>query len=156
MKDLKIILEKLKKEFSSLDYKLVRDRRIFVEISNDCVKKFLKRLKEEIGETHISTITGLDTGKEIEVIYHLWSYQYKTEISVRVKLDRNNPVVDSITDIIPGATLYEREVYEMVGVKFQGHPNLTHLLLPEDWPDGVYPLRKDVPIEKVKKTMMRL
>ncbi|RLG90884.1 hydrogenase large subunit, partial [Candidatus Bathyarchaeota archaeon] len=61
------------------------------------------------------------------------------------------PVVPTITDIIPGAVLYEREVHDLLGVAFEGHPDLSPLVLPEEWPERVYPLRKEYTLEKLRK-----
>jgi NADH-quinone oxidoreductase subunit C len=55
--------------------------------------------------------------------------------------DKDNPEVDSITPLFPGAEWIEREMWEMLGIKFKGHPNLKRLLLSDDWPEGKYPLR---------------
>jgi len=58
-------------------------------------------------------------------------------------LPLKNDVIPTITDIIPGALLYEREIHDLFGVKFEGHPNLEPLILPDDWPADNYPLRKN-------------
>jgi Ni,Fe-hydrogenase III component G len=62
--------------------------------------------------------------------------------TIRVPLEYKKARVDSICDIIPSATLYEREAAELLGIEFSGTPSTEHLLLPDDWPTGVYPLRK--------------
>ena len=116
-----------------------RKRRVFVQVRKKALIKAVKHLVKE-GFVHLSTITGVDLGDEIELIYHL--NRGGIELSLKTRVVKDKPTIPSITSIIPGATLYEREVYEMFGVIFEGHPNLSHLLLPEDWPEGVYPLRK--------------
>jgi NADH-quinone oxidoreductase subunit C len=77
------------------------------------------------------------------------------EASLKVEVPVKQPVLPTITSIIPGAILYEREVHELLGVVFSGHPNLSPLILPEDWPDGVYPLRKEWTHEEIKKKLSR-
>ncbi len=101
---------------------------------------------------YIMGVTGLDlpapapaegeTAGEshIELLYHF--AVGGAVITLRVKVPYSNPVVPSICGLIPSVTLAERENMEMFGVTFEGTPNTDKLLLPEDWPDGVYPLRK--------------
>jgi NADH-quinone oxidoreductase subunit C len=100
-------------------------------------------LIERFDLRHLSTITGQDSGHEIELLYHFWSGQ---GLTLRVALAREGSTVASVTDLIPGAAFYEREVSEMLGVAFDGHPGLHPLLLPEDW-RGRPPLRqRDLPL----------
>jgi len=130
-------------------------RRVFIKVSRDDFKEKLKKVLKVIEPFHISAISGIDHRDCIELIYHIWSLSFKVEVSIRVNLPRGNPRIETICDIIPGAILYEREVYDLLGVTFEGHPDLKHSVLPEDWPEGVYPLRKDVPLSKVRKLMLR-
>ena len=80
-----------------------------------------------------------------EVIYHLLSIPNKERVRLKVRLDGNSPSLESVTSIWPAANFFEREVYDLFGVRFEGHPYLRRLLMPEDW-DG-NPLRKDYPVE---------
>ncbi|MBS7618904.1 NADH-quinone oxidoreductase subunit C, partial [Candidatus Bathyarchaeota archaeon] len=64
-------------------------------------------------------------------------------VSVRTRVPKDKPVVDSIVDVMPGASFHEREVHDLLGVEFKGNPNLNRILLSEDWPEGVHPLRKE-------------
>ena len=95
----------------------------------------------------VITITAVDAGEKFEVIYHI-DVQGRV-IPIRVETPRENPSIPTITDLIPGALLYEREVSELFGIEFKGHPEPQHLLLPDDWPDNIYPLRKELTIEKI-------
>jgi NADH-quinone oxidoreductase subunit C len=99
----------------------------------------VQSLKDE-GFSHLSAITGLEAEDGIELLYHLSSS--RTILTLRVKIPFNDATAPTIMDIIPGATLYEREVYELLGVKFEGHKNLERLILPDSWPENKYPLRK--------------
>ena len=90
---------------------------------------------------HCSTITGLDSGENLEALYHITDGG--PEVSFRIAVPRNNPHVPTVTDIIPGALLYERELQDMFGFVVDGIPDPRRYVLPEDWPQGVYPLRKD-------------
>ena len=80
-----------------------------------------------------------------EVIYHLLSITRKERVRLKVKLEGSSPTLESVTSIWPGANYFEREVYDLFGVRFTGHPYLRRLLMPEDW-EG-HPLRKDYPVE---------
>lgn len=93
---------------------------------------------------YLAGITGLDLGPEtgvIEVLYHFC--QRAAVLTLRVRTPRDKSAVPSISKIIPPAVFYERELREMLNVAVEGLENADHLFLPDDWPDGVYPLRKD-------------
>jgi formate hydrogenlyase subunit 5 len=79
-------------------------------------------------------------GNEIELNYHM---ACGGTVTLKNRVSREKPVTQTITDILPGANLYEREVFDLLGVTFDGHPNLERLMLPENWPKGEYPLRRD-------------
>lgn len=80
-----------------------------------------------------------------EVIYHLLSIQNKERVRLKVRLNSSSPAVESITSLWPGANYFEREVFDLFGIRFTGHPYLRRILMPEDW-EG-HPLRKDYPVE---------
>ena len=80
-----------------------------------------------------------------EVIYHLLSIATKERVRLKVRLDVSSPVIESVTSVWPSANFYEREVFDLFGVRFTGHPNLKRIMMPDDW-EG-HPLRKDYPVE---------
>ena len=80
-----------------------------------------------------------------EVIYHLLSIAGKERVRLKVRLDGGSPAIESVTSVWPAANLFEREVFDLFGVRFTGHPYLRRLLMPEEW-EG-HPLRKDYPVE---------
>ncbi|MGH9605087.1 MAG: NADH-quinone oxidoreductase subunit C [Terracidiphilus sp.] len=80
-----------------------------------------------------------------QLSYHILSHKLRERIRLCARLDGEDPAIESITGIWPGANYYEREVFDLFGVHFQGHPNLRRILLPDDWKG--YPLRKDYPVE---------
>jgi Ni,Fe-hydrogenase III component G len=127
---------------------------ITVDASNikNCVQALM-----DVKWGYLSAITALDRAEfetaegttertpvkgkgNLEVLYHFCSGPVVT--TLRVALDYQKAEIDTICDIIPSATLYEREAAELLGIDFKGTPNTEHLLLPDDWPTGVYPLRK--------------
>ena len=96
---------------------------------------------KEMGFDHLSVITGIDYQGRFEGIYNFFSYREKKSLALKVILDHNAPAVDSLTSLWKAADWLERETYDLVGIEFTGHPNLTRILLPEGW--NGHPLRKD-------------
>lgn len=93
---------------------------------------------------YLATITGVDLGVEageIEVMYHFC--HGAAVVTLSVKVPRDNAIVPSVCGLIPSASFYERELLEMFGVTITNTPNTDHLFLPDNWPENVYPLRKD-------------
>ncbi len=80
-----------------------------------------------------------------EVVYHLFSTTNKKYLRLKVRLPGDDANIDSLTPLWPGANFFEREVFDLFGVRFDEHPNLTRIMMPEDW-EG-HPLRKDYPVE---------
>ena len=80
-----------------------------------------------------------------EVVYQLFSTTKKKYLRLKARLPGNDANIDSLTPIWPGANFFEREVFDLFGVRFDEHPNLTRIMMPEDW-EG-HPLRKDYPVE---------
>ncbi len=115
----------------------VENGNIWIDASAANLLPFLRRLRQ-LGVERISSITGMDTGSGIEVIYHL--IHGKNTINVRIALPRDGCEVQSITGIYPGANLFERELHEMLGVEIRNHPNLKKLFLSDESPKT--PLRK--------------
>ena len=86
--------------------------------------------------------TGIDWLEYMEVVYHLRSTNYEHEIIVKTQInDRENPILDSVYDIWKTADFHEREIFDLLGIKFNNHPDLRRIFLDDDW-EG-YPLRKD-------------
>jgi NADH-quinone oxidoreductase subunit C len=96
----------------------------------------------------LSDVTCVDwypAEPRFEVIYHLLSIRKKERVRLKVRLGSASPVVESLTSLWPGANYFEREIFDLFGVRFSGHPYLRRILMPEDW-EG-HPLRKDYPVE---------
>jgi NADH:ubiquinone oxidoreductase subunit C len=124
-----------------VEAKFLRERSIMFTVKLAALLKTVQWMKQEWGLYHLTTITGMDLQGQIAIMYHFEARE--TTVTLKVIVPTSNPVVDSITPLIPGAALYEREVFEMLGVRFEGHPNLERLELPEDFPKNVFPLRKN-------------
>jgi len=100
------------------------------------------------GYNFLEDVTAVDwypTEPRFQVSYHILSHSLKRRIRLRVFVPGDDPAVDSITSVWPSANFYEREVFDLFGVPFTGHPNLTRIMMPENW-EG-HPLRKDYPVE---------
>ena len=117
-------------------------RRIYFSIKKEDIVFTVRFLFKEMG-MRFSIASGTDTPEGLEILYH-FSFDKTGEIfSVRVLLeDKEHLEIDSITPLFPGAEWIEREMWELLGINFKGHPNLKRLLLAEDWPEGDYPLRR--------------
>jgi NADH/F420H2 dehydrogenase subunit C len=108
------------------------------------------RQEEQLFFDYLFCITCVDWKTHLNMVYHLTSTRYRHTLVVKCKLDRNDPVIDSVTDIWKTADFHEREAFEMFGVSFRNHPDLRKLILPDDW--AGYPMRKDYedPINMIK------
>ncbi|MEH7454105.1 NADH-quinone oxidoreductase subunit C, partial [Gottfriedia acidiceleris] len=104
------------------------------------VAQFLKN-NEQLQFTYLSGLHGTDFVGYMEVYSYIYSYKRKHGIALKVRADREQPIVDSITPIWEGANWPERETYDLLGIQFEGHPKLERILLPDNWVG--YPLRKD-------------
>ncbi len=96
---------------------------------------------KEMEFDNLSVITGIDYGDRFEVVYNFLSYKRKQNLVLKVILDHENPEIDSLAVLWKIADWLERETYDLVGIKFTGHPNLIRILLPDGWIG--HPLRKD-------------
>lgn len=134
------IFETLQRAFpdANLRVRSVPDDDTFIILPPQDVKLAARILVEEFDFYHLSTITGLDNGAALELLYHFWN-QYGVTLQTTLPYDAAS--IASLTDIIPGATFYEREIREMLGVTFDGLLDDAPLLLPDDWDEG-FPLRK--------------
>ncbi len=104
-------------------------------------------------KTAISAITGIDLDATIGVYYHVRTSN--ALLTIKTEVSKENPKIPTITDIIPGAVFHEMEVTDLLGVIFEGHPSPGRLVLPENWPEGVFPLRKNTKMNEVKLNSLK-
>jgi membrane-bound hydrogenase subunit beta len=137
------LVDFLQREFSGAIANIVsqREKRVFAETTVDKLVSVAETLKEK-GMHFLGTITGLDGGAKFEVIYHLYN-DHGLMLNLKVFTPRDNPKVPTITSVFPGAFLYERELMDLLGIQVEGTPEGRRYPLPDDWPAGQYPLRKD-------------
>ncbi len=125
-----------------LDLNDKSEKRVYFTIKKEILPKIAKYLFNDV-KARFSIASGVDTRKTIEILYHFSIDEIGLIVSLRVILDKSDLEIDSLTSIMKCAEWIEREIHELLGVNFKGHPNLTHLLLKDDWPKGNYPLRRD-------------
>ena len=100
------------------------------------------------GYNFLETVTCVDwypSEPRFQVTYHILSHSLKERVRLIAFVDTVDPSIDSITPVWPAANFYEREVFDLFGVRFHGHPNLRRIMMPDEW-EG-HPLRKDYPVE---------
>ena len=141
--------EELENKLSEIKGKLTSieqttDNRIYLLCESEnsyAVNKFLL----EDANCRFVIASGIDAEDCFEVLYH---YAYdKLGLIITLKAfirDRENPAIESISPILPAAEWIEREIHDILGIDITNHPNLKRLILADDWPEGVYPLRKEV------------
>jgi membrane-bound hydrogenase subunit beta len=119
----------------------------FVTLPSTRLRQAVETLLE-MGVWHLSTITGQDVDDRIDLLYHFWDGRGLTLCTSVLRKDARIP---TLTDLIPGASFYEREIGEMLHVTVEGHPALEPLFLPDDW-NGEAPLRREFTLPPAEET----
>ncbi|HDQ34748.1 MAG TPA: NADH-quinone oxidoreductase subunit C [Chloroflexi bacterium] len=137
---LETILEALQATFPalSLDTRAMLTDETVISVPGDVLTEVVGELIESFDFYHLSTITGLDTGEGLVLLYHFWNIH---GLTLYVALPYTEARVPTLTELIPGVAMYEREIHEMLGVDFTGLETSAPFLLPDDW-DDTLPLRK--------------
>jgi NADH-quinone oxidoreductase subunit C len=107
----------------------------------------LRRLKQDLGFERLTSVTAVDrypAEPRFEIVYHLQSIAGKQRLRLKSRLSGDTPEIESAFPVYRSANWYEREVFDLYGVRFLNHPNMTRIMLPDDW-EG-HPLRKDVSV----------
>lgn len=131
----------------------LRKGELMIEVEKAKVKEYISHVVNDLHIRHLSTMTGLDLGQNIGIIYHFW--RDRDTVHVKTAVSKTDPTTVSIVEIIPGAILYEMEIHDMFGVTFQGNPWMDRkLLLPDTWPaDLPPPLLKNVKPADIRKRL---
>jgi NADH-quinone oxidoreductase subunit C len=118
--------------------------RVRAYVDGEKVKEICQYLKDSLQFGHLCSVCGVDYPKrnEMEVVYHIASYDHPVVLTLKAVLSRENPEIESVVPVFWNAHWYERETYELYGIVFKNHPDLKPLLLPEEML-GEWPLRKD-------------
>jgi Ni,Fe-hydrogenase III component G len=122
--------------------RLQRARRVYADVDYSDFRQVLEYAVKELDFVFLCTMTGLDEGENFSLIYHL-TRQDGVILSISTRIPKNKPVLKTITDIFKGCEIYEREVVDLLGIQVEGLPPGKRYPLPDDWPEGQYPLRKD-------------
>lgn len=138
------VLDDLRKKFKDdiIEFFDKSPKRVYVEIRPDSIVQVASYIFKDL-KARFNTASGVDVRYHIEILYHFLIEDINLLISLRVKLQKPKLEIDSLSPIFEGSSWIEREIHEILGINFRGHKNLKKLLLPDDWPDGVYPLRRD-------------
>lgn len=117
-------------------------KRFYVDISPSDIVDAAEILFNDV-KLRFIIATGTDRRDGVEILYHFSDDKTGKIVSIRVLIsDKEKPEIDTISNVIKGAEWIEREMWELLGINFKGHPNLKHLLLNDDWPENDYPLRQ--------------
>ena len=141
--------EELNSRLSEIQDKLLAfeqplDNRIYISCEAENAYALNKFLFEDIGARFVIA-TGIDSDDCFEILYHYSYDQTGCVITVKAFIrDRQQPQIESITPLLPAAEWIEREIHDILGIGFKNHPNLRRLILADDWPEGVYPMRKEI------------
>ena len=139
-KVLKNIQDKFKEDIIDVFDK--SPKRIYIEIKPESIRKVAGYIFNDLG-ARFNIASGVDCRRHMEILYHFTFEDINLLVSIRVKLDKSKLEIDSLLPLFEGANWIEREIHEMLGINFKGHPDLRRLLLSDDWPEGVHPLRCD-------------
>ncbi len=113
-----------------------------LQVGSDAIASLMQVLRDKYGLNYLANLTAVDYGPEFEVIYHLYAIPDNgLKLVVKTRIPREKPEMPSICSIYPTADWQEREVFDLMGIRFNGHPNLIRVLLPDSF-EG-HPLRKD-------------
>lgn len=128
------------KEFGTVEQ--VRKNRVRIKTVPDRLHDAITTVQAVLGFDRLITISTVDDGGMFELLYHLTG-PHRIIITLSVNLPREKPVTPTVSNLLPPAGIYERQIHDLFGIIFEGHPGLKKIILNEDWPDNEYPLRKD-------------
>ena len=141
LQELEDNLKTLKDKVISVDK--TTDRRIYLTCESENALDICRFLYEDMG-CRFAIATGIDSDNYFEILYHFPYDQLGCVITVKSLVrDKEKPVVDSLANLLPATSWIEREIHDVLGIDFRGHPDMRRLILADDWPEGVYPLRKE-------------
>ena len=141
-------IERLKQDLGDKALELTHPskRRIFLKVAPADLVPVAALLRDKYDMAYLATVSGVDKGATFEAVYHFASPA--VNLNLRVEVPREAPRLPSICAVIPGAILYERELQDMFGLTIEGIPDPRPLVLPDGWPAGQHPLRKDWKYER--------
>jgi Ni,Fe-hydrogenase III component G len=135
----------LKQLFPSGEVMKSEERHLWVNVEAGALRQAVADVKGKLGIRHLATIVAEDMRDHFLVNYVMAG---EVVVVLKVRVDREKPEVPSLAPVIDGALVYEREIHDLFGIVPTEHPDLRRQVLPEGWPQGLYPLRKDAVIPK--------
>jgi NADH-quinone oxidoreductase subunit C len=148
------VIEQIKNKFKDkVEIFEKSKKRVYVNAAKDDTKDIVHYMFRDMG-ARFSIATAIDTRLGVEMLYHMAFDKDGMIVSIRTMANKPELEMPTFSDIIPGTLWIEREIHEMFGVDFVGHPGLERLLLPDDWEEGVYPFRKKT-FESEKENLER-
>lgn len=147
------MLDELAGKFPAMaaSIRIARERRVFADAPHDQFRDVFAFAIGSLGFDQLCTITGVDEKENLAFLYHL-ARPDGVVFTLRTFVPKSNPVTHSITEWFPGGALYEREIEDLLGARFEGLPPGKRYPLPDDWPSGQFPLRKDWKAEMLEGT----
>jgi len=130
---------------ASFEFKVIGERTAAIKCDRTSILELCRQLRDRYAFEHLSLISAVDLLDKFQLVYHLASYQNHCLLEIRIDVPRDDPKVKSITPLWGGANWHERETYDLMGIVFEGHPDLRRILLPQDY--KYFPLRKDFKME---------
>ncbi len=132
--------KELRTLFPNGETRKTSERRYWINVPPGELQDAVRTLRDKLGIVHLSTIVGEDLR---DAFMNSYIFSGEVVVTISVRIDRDKAEVPSLAPVIDGAMVYEREIHDLLGIVPVGHPDLRRQILPEDWPEGVYPLRKD-------------
>lgn len=124
------------------------DRRIYITVDKKDIPAVCRFMFEDRGG-RLATVSGIDTRSGIELLYHFMYPADHQMITVKTKVKKPSPEIESIGVFLPAAIWIEREIFDILGVVFTNHPDPRRLIMADNWPEGVYPFRRDFKEPKI-------
>jgi Ni,Fe-hydrogenase III component G len=138
----KVVLQEISKKFPEVVIKIHSPRRTYLRIPREQMPSFAKFLFQEKG-FRFAIATGVDTRDGMEILYHFSDDEAGTFYTIKTLIPKDDLKIKSLAPFLPAASWIEREMHELLGIDFTGHPNLKPLLTAESWPADLCPLRRD-------------
>ena len=136
-------LTNIKEKFGSVltDIYEHNERRVYITVDKKDVPDVCRFMYEDLGG-RLATASGIDTRSGIEILYHFMFTKEYQLITVKTKVRKPSPEIESIATFLPAANWIEREMFDLLGLVFTNHPDPRRILMADDWPEGVYPHRR--------------
>ena len=137
-------LSTIKEQFGSvlIDVFEKNDRRVYITVNKEEIPRICRFMYEDLGGRFVIA-SGVDTRSGVEILYHFMFPEEHQLITVKTKVKKPSPEIESIATFLTAANWIEREIFDILGVVFTNHPDPRRILMADEWPEGVYPYRRD-------------